>query len=246
MKRFGGEEPAPTRRARGMPVGAQRRGSLVPIDEPRSSCPSPIDALGPRRGDGRRPAVARACSARGSTACSGPAASLDRDARQALGRRSAAFAVRATTGLPGSVRMADRGRGQAVDQPGHRDADDARVREARGPAIRRSTASSRRIAHDLAKHGAVRRADRRSSALGLWRGPDAARAVALAFALVIGNFLAVRGDPRAGRARHSPEMLARRRADELPRPPRPAHGDRRRASRSSTSSTGPCSASRSS
>ena len=62
-----------------------------------------------------------------------------------------------------------------------------------------------RIAHDLAKHG-LYVAPIVTLGVGLWRGPDAAGAVALAFALVIGNFLlsaAILG----WTARRSPEIL---------------------------------------
>ena len=62
-----------------------------------------------------------------------------------------------------------------------------------------------RIAHDLARHG-VYAAPILMLGVGLWRGVDAAAAVALAFALVLGNFLlsaAILG----WTARRSPEML---------------------------------------
>lgn len=62
-----------------------------------------------------------------------------------------------------------------------------------------------RIARDVARHG-LYVAPLAVLGVGLWRGPDAAGAVALAFAIVIGNFLlsaAVLG----WTARIHPEML---------------------------------------
>lgn len=62
-----------------------------------------------------------------------------------------------------------------------------------------------RIAHDLAKHG-LYVAPIVTLGVGLWRGPDAAGAVALAFALVIGNFL-LSAAILSWFARRSPEIL---------------------------------------
>ncbi len=62
-----------------------------------------------------------------------------------------------------------------------------------------------RIAHDLAKHG-LYVAPIVTLGAGLWRGPDAAGAVALAFALVIGNFL-LSAAILSWFARRSPEIL---------------------------------------
>jgi hypothetical protein len=62
-----------------------------------------------------------------------------------------------------------------------------------------------RIAHDLAKHG-LYVAPIITLGVGLWRGPDAAGAVALAFALVIGNFL-LSAAILSWFARRSPEIL---------------------------------------
>jgi hypothetical protein len=97
------------------------------------------------------------------------------------------------------VTAGDAGDRSSSDNGAH---DTARPEPSADPQIDRIES---RIAHDLAKHG-LYVAPIVTLGVGLWRGPDAAGAVALAFALVIGNFLlsaAILGFT----ARRSPEIL---------------------------------------